>query len=712
MAIEADRVVVALIGDTSGLDGPVAKAAVEFNRNMTVIEGSAVKAEKAIRTVAKAGGFQLSDLSQKSAAAGQSLERSLVPSANAAAFAARNLGFQIGDIGTQLSGGQSPFLIISQQGPQVAQALQEISASGAGLGQVLKTVALPGFLSILGILGPFVAQLLAGAGAASQKKDALRELIGAINDMVKSTDAAIASGSREISINQSAANALLSRAQATRELTKAQIQSQIATVSAAQATERQSGGTVPGAGLIGRGAASQEATLATLRRQLAVAEQGEARAQLAVRNAQTRSAQQRVRERTDPTAAAQGRFDRGLDNLNNLRQAGVLSVKQYESELTKLTETQKRETAAATASGKATGARTASSRSSATVVRTEARELDQLRNKLESVERQYDPASAATREFATDLATIAQAMNRGIITPARAAELQLKAVEARMQSWLSTVQGAKDTLGTDQIFGNTADRIDTGRQRDAERAEQESQRRAEENIRDLADVYETLFTGGTASLWDDFKRQGLRALALIAAQKTFALLTGGSAGVEAGGGGLFGNAIGSLFGGGKDFTTGVGKGDVLGLGGIFGSSSSGIVAGDDTLGQILNPKNPFGGLGGLFGGLFGRASGGYVGPGQTVRVNESRGGVELLRMGSQGGTVIPLGRTDAARPQASSTVVNAPQFNMKGAVVTRELFAEMQRISQQSAAQASAAMGKQVLQAVPGRLSQYQNDGT
>lgn len=41
--------------------------------------------------------------------------------------------------------------------------------------------------------------------------------------------------------------------------------------------------------------------------------------------------------------------------------------------------------------------------------------------------------------------------------------------------------------------------------------------------------------------------------------------------------------------------------------------------------------------------IFGRASGGYVGPRQTVRVNEQRGGMELLRMGSQGGTVIPLG---------------------------------------------------------------------
>lgn len=94
--------------------------------------------------------------------------------------------------------------------------------------------------------------------------------------------------------------------------------------------------------------------------------------------------------------------------------------------------------------------------------------------------------------------------------------------------------------------------------------------------------------------------------------------------------------------------------------------------------QIVNAlQSAFGGgggfLGGLFGGgkvpgtaggmdlrMFGRASGGYVAPGQTVRVNEHAGGVELLRMGSQGGTVIPLGQANAraaqSAPQGGGTV--------------------------------------------------------
>lgn len=90
-----------------------------------------------------------------------------------------------------------------------------------------------------------------------------------------------------------------------------------------------------------------------------------------------------------------------------------------------------------------------------------------------------------------------------------------------------------------------------------------------------------------------------------------------------------------------------------------------------------------GGIGGLFGGtsqpsylavgggigsgLPGRASGGYVAPGQTVRVNEHRGGAEYLRMGSQGGTVIPLGQVNAmAARGGQSGVVEIRVYGEEG----------------------------------------------
>ncbi|TKD50225.1 tape measure protein [Sphingomonas baiyangensis] len=88
--------------------------------------------------------------------------------------------------------------------------------------------------------------------------------------------------------------------------------------------------------------------------------------------------------------------------------------------------------------------------------------------------------------------------------------------------------------------------------------------------------------------------------------------------------------------------------------------------------QIIKPlaNALFGGGGGGGGGgdLFaaigsaigGRQSGGYMPPNSVRRVNEGRGsGVELLRVGPQGGTVIPLGQANAvARPaQAAPAVV-------------------------------------------------------
>ncbi len=72
-------------------------------------------------------------------------------------------------------------------------------------------------------------------------------------------------------------------------------------------------------------------------------------------------------------------------------------------------------------------------------------------------------------------------------------------------------------------------------------------------------------------------------------------------------------------------------------------------------------------------GFFGRASGGYVAPGQTVRVNEQRGGAEYLRMGSQGGTVIPLGQINqrATQPAVQGGGVTTVRLALSGDIDAR-----------------------------------------
>lgn len=104
----------------------------------------------------------------------------------------------------------------------------------------------------------------------------------------------------------------------------------------------------------------------------------------------------------------------------------------------------------------------------------------------------------------------------------------------------------------------------------------------------------------------------------------------------------------------------------LKLGGVAGRVIDGIISDlirlfiqqqiTGLIGNLFGAASGGGGSFGSSGGVglptFGRASGGYVAPGQTVRVNEHRGGAEYLRMGSQGGEVIPLGRVNqmAAQP--------------------------------------------------------------
>jgi hypothetical protein len=115
----------------------------------------------------------------------------------------------------------------------------------------------------------------------------------------------------------------------------------------------------------------------------------------------------------------------------------------------------------------------------------------------------------------------------------------------------------------------------------------------------------------------------------------------------------------------------------------------------------------------IFGGIFGRASGGYAGPGSIHRVNEHAGGVELLRMGPQGGTIIPLGQVNARAAGGGGQTVIQQTVNVDARGVNPQGFAnhivaEVRKETVNIVAQASNA----TLKAVPGRMASYQRDGT
>lgn len=150
MANEAERVVVELIAKMDGFDGKVKQGASSFGGAMKTIEASGARAEAATtRSLAK-------------------IERSM----GRAGQASRNLGFQISDISTQLAAGTSPFLILAQQGPQVANALD--GAKGK-VGQFATFLSGPWGAALLGattLLGVFGSKLLESGEEAKKSSNA------------------------------------------------------------------------------------------------------------------------------------------------------------------------------------------------------------------------------------------------------------------------------------------------------------------------------------------------------------------------------------------------------------------------------------------------------------------------------------------------------------------------------------------------------------
>lgn len=150
--------------------------------------------------------------------------------------------------------------------------------------------------------------------------------------------------------------------------------------------------------------------------------------------------------------------------------------------------------------------------------------------------------------------------------------------------------------------------------------------------------------------------------------------------------------------------------------------------------QIMKPlANAFagasgGGGGGFFGSLisagasiFGSAGGGETGTGVGFASGGSgtiggRGGTDANTLSLNGkpfanvsrGETLSVGSKALRGSSGASTVINAPQFNLAGAVITRELYADMERISNQSAARAGSTAYRQSMRDAPASVSRAQ----
>ena len=95
--------------------------------------------------------------------------------------------------------------------------------------------------------------------------------------------------------------------------------------------------------------------------------------------------------------------------------------------------------------------------------------------------------------------------------------------------------------------------------------------------------------------------------------------------------------------------------------------------------------------------------------GKTYLVGE-RGPELFTPMGS--GMIIPNSGTGVRVPRAQITIIAPQQFDLRGAVMTADLVAEMDRRSQVHARHAGATAYQQSMRDVPKRVAKFQKMGT
>ena len=154
MAVEADAVVVDLVARTEEYQRKMAQAATATEAALGKVVSATGKEEKAVASSADRIAARRARLAKQIGLSNEEVAASLsrVERRSAQAQnATRNLGRQIGDIGTGLATGQNPFFIIAQQSAQVADALADTG------GKAAKVAAF--------FAGPWGAALLAAGSA-------------------------------------------------------------------------------------------------------------------------------------------------------------------------------------------------------------------------------------------------------------------------------------------------------------------------------------------------------------------------------------------------------------------------------------------------------------------------------------------------------------------------------------------------------------------
>ena len=154
-------------------------------------EKAAAAGAKSVTAAATAQADALKEASRQATTTAQAA-RSVAPAAETAAVgmrsaaaAGQNLRFQLADVFTSLAGGMNPLMVLSQQGPQIAEAF-----GGAAKGADVLKAALGPAAGLGGVVLALAPAVLAAGGAFLYFKDQLEDAEKAANKAAASATAA------------------------------------------------------------------------------------------------------------------------------------------------------------------------------------------------------------------------------------------------------------------------------------------------------------------------------------------------------------------------------------------------------------------------------------------------------------------------------------------------------------------------------------------
>jgi hypothetical protein len=246
------------------------------------------------------------------------------------------LAYQINDVSTQFAMGTNPMMIFAQQGNQVIQALNVMRGTAGGLVGFLAGPWGSAILGAASILGVMISTHQSAAEKQNDQTDATKDLTTATRELNEATKREITTTQASIQTNINQANALRQRAIAARQAALAEIELERSKLQSAQSSL----GNMPSKGtteIVGGQMASATAAISRLNEEIARQNQNIARTEQSIRGNRGLQIQQQVREETDASAAATGRYERRVYALSAALVSGRISEQAYHEEMSKAT---------------------------------------------------------------------------------------------------------------------------------------------------------------------------------------------------------------------------------------------------------------------------------------------------------------------------------------------------------------------------------------